>query len=84
LPQIAESIRSLLSHRMPGASICPSEVARSLAPQAWRALMPGVHAVAAGMAQAGEVRITQGDREIDPHRLPGGPIRLRRGPNWPR
>jgi hypothetical protein len=83
LRQIAGSIRSRLSHRTPGASICPSEIARLLAPQAWRALMPVVRAVAARMAQDGEVRITQGDRELDPHRLPGGPIRLRRGPNWP-
>jgi len=33
---------SLLEHRAPGATICPSEVARSIA-QDWRYAMPAVH-----------------------------------------
>ncbi|WP_347341133.1 DUF3253 domain-containing protein [Sphingomonas sp. TREG-RG-20F-R18-01] len=37
------AILSILAHRAPGATICPSEVARSIA-QDWRSAMPAVHA----------------------------------------
>ncbi len=54
------------------ASVCPSEVARDLAAD-WRALMPRVREVAAGMP---EVAVTQRGVEVDP-RAARGPVRLR-------
>lgn len=78
---IASRLLELLSQREPNASVCPSEVARSLAssePQ-WRALMPEVRRVALALAAAGVVLATQGDTVIDLAGAPAGPIRLRRG-----
>lgn len=56
------------------SSICPSEVARALAPD-WRALMPDIRRVAADLAEAGEIVVTQKGRTIDAHSA-RGPIRL--------
>lgn len=81
--RIAGEIRALLTARAPAASICPSEVARALWPEAdWRDAMPDVRRVACGLARAGEVTITQGDAFLDPTAPSSGPIRLRRGPQW--
>ena len=79
---IASTIAQLLGARAVDASICPSEVARALAPDHWRALMPQIRAVAAELAGSGSLRITQSDEEITPAALLAGqtrgPIRLRR------
>ena len=81
---IEDAIVSLLRARRPEASICPSDAARTIASGRgdWRALMPSVRDVAAALAQHGVLRITRGDDELAPNALEGGPIRLRRGPNW--
>jgi hypothetical protein len=81
---IAQAIEALLSARAVGASICPSDAARSLRADEWRPLMPAIRRVAATLARQGRLRITQGEREvsadqIDEQRL-RGPIRLRRLP----
>jgi Protein of unknown function (DUF3253) len=79
---IPKTILTLLAERAPEASICPSDVARELAPEdeeRWRALMPQIRAVAARMAAAQRIRITRGEAQLDPGDLSGGPIRLRRG-----
>lgn len=80
---IADHMLALLGERDASASVCPSEVARSIAPESWRAIMPRVRAVAAELAMAGELRITQGSHEIDPAAVIDGtvrgPLRLRLG-----
>jgi hypothetical protein len=78
---IAAAIRAALAARRPGASLCPSEIARALAPAegVWRALMPEIRAVAARLAAAGELRVTQRGRPVDPLRA-RGPIRFSRPP----
>ena len=74
--EVRDAIRGLLARRRPESSLCPSEVARELSPKKWRALMPVVRAEAARLAERGELRVTQGDREV--HALDArGPIRLR-------
>ncbi len=76
--RIRDAIVVLLDSRELSASICPSEVARALAPDAWRPLMPRVRAVAIGMAKVGLLDIRQRGRSVllaEPLR---GPIRLRR------
>ena len=78
---IADEIKRLLRARAPTATICPSEVARALAPEnaaAWRALMPQVRRVAAAMAATGLLRVTQRGMPVDAN-LAKGPIRLGRG-----
>lgn len=71
----------LLARRSADTSICPSEVARALHVDDWRACMPVVREVAARLATQGVVSITQADSVIDPDTLGhiAGPIRLRRG-----
>jgi hypothetical protein len=57
-------------------SVCPSEVARALADD-WRPLMDDVREEAAALADAGALRVTQGEETVDA-RSARGPIRLRR------
>lgn len=74
---VAAAVRSRVARCAGGASACPSEVARALAPDAWRPLMPRVREAARRLARAGELEITQGGRRIDPDATTRGPIRLR-------
>ena len=41
---------ALLAHRAPDATICPSEVARTISPD-WRGAMPAVHAAIDGLVR---------------------------------
>jgi hypothetical protein len=72
---IAAAILDLVQSRSPGKTICPSEVARRLAPTAWRALMPAVRAAAARLQNQGLIIVTQRGRPVDPLAAKG-PIRL--------
>lgn len=80
--EIAQAIEALLASRAATSSICPSDAARSLRADEWRPLMPAVRRVAATLARAGRLRITQGERQIAPREVEDGtlrgPIRLRR------
>ena len=61
-----EAALALLAARAPGATICPSEVARALtaepgegtADDAWRALMPAVHAAVDSLVDEKRVRLS--------------------------
>lgn len=66
----------MLEARRPGASLCPSEVARALATEepALRALLPAIRAVAAELARRGELLVTRGGRPVDPAAV-RGPVR---------
>lgn len=66
-----------IRHRGPGRSICPSEVARDLAPDeaSWRALMPAVRAAALRLQEQGKLRVTRNGVDVDATAA-GGPIRL--------
>jgi hypothetical protein len=48
---------SLLARRAPDATICPSEVARAIAPD-WRGAMPSVHAAIDGLVRDEMVRLS--------------------------
>lgn len=74
--QIHDAVAGLLQKRQPQATICPSEVARELAPDAWRPLMSQVRAVACAMAADGILDIRQGGRIVVPDSSLRGPIRL--------
>lgn len=47
-------------------SLCPSEVARQKAPDAWRELMEPTREAARRLVEKGLVHITQGGRVVDP------------------
>jgi hypothetical protein len=67
---------SLLARRTPGATICPSEVARAIAPD-WRGAMPTVHAAIDGLVRDGLVRLSWKGRPLTTR---SGPYRIgRRG-----
>ncbi|MFD7012707.1 DUF3253 domain-containing protein [Rhodococcus sp. JVH1] len=75
--ELEECIRALLDARADSASICPSDVARAVAPDDWRPLMEPVREAAGRLADAGEVEVTQKGAVVDP-RSARGPIRIRR------
>jgi hypothetical protein len=78
---IESEILRLLSQRAADASICPSDVARSMEADeaAWRALLPRVRDAARRLAIDGRLRITRGEDVLDPSAPMRGAIRLRRG-----
>ena len=74
--RIREAILLLVAQRGAGRTICPSEVARRLAPHDWRTLMVAVRTAARLLAQEGRVAITRRGVPVAADRLDGGPIRL--------
>ena len=77
---VAAVILDLVRARGPGKTICPSEAARRLAvaepgPDAWRALMPAVHAAAGRLRGPRLIAVTQRSRAVDALDAEG-PIRL--------
>jgi Protein of unknown function (DUF3253) len=75
---IRDVIAGLLDSRQPLATICPSEAARALTPDAWRPLMLRVRDVAFAMVAEGVLEILQGGRTVVPDDSLRGPIRLAR------
>lgn len=74
---LESAIRTLLAGRTRGASICPSEAARSVDGEGWRDLMEPARSAARRLAATGEVEVTQAGRVVDPSSAKG-PIRIRR------
>ncbi len=58
-------------------TVCPSEAARRVDPEGWRALMEPARAAAARLVAAGRAEVTQGGVVVDPAAA-RGPIRVRR------
>ncbi len=75
--RLERTIEALLDERRPEASICPSEAARAVDPERWRALMPAARAAAGRLATAGDVEVTQGGAVVDVATA-HGPVRIRR------
>ena len=74
---VEDSILSLLARRRRGSSICPSEVARILAPDDWRPLMPSIREAADRLVERGAVEVTQKGVQVKAVTA-RGPIRIRR------
>ncbi|KAA0023885.1 DUF3253 domain-containing protein [Antrihabitans cavernicola] len=74
--ELESAIRNLLASRAADSSICPSDVARAIAPKDWRPLMEPVRAAARRLMSAGEVRITQGGKTVGDPSTVKGPIRI--------
>ena len=75
--RLERTIGELLDTRRPDASICPSEAARAVDPEAWRELMPAARAAAGRLAAAGTAEVTQGGQVVDVATA-RGPVRVRR------
>lgn len=74
---LERTIDTLLDQRRPGASICPSEAARTVDPEGWRELMPAARSAAGRLAAAGAVEVTQSGEVVDVATA-RGPVRVRR------
>lgn len=74
---IEDMILGLLASRREGSTLCPSEVARALAPDdgPWRQRMPQVRRAAQRLAESNRLSVTRGGVQVDAM-SPGGPIRL--------
>lgn len=72
---LEQTILELARARAP-KTLCPSEVARHLAPETWRELMEPTRDAARRLVHRGLIDITQGGRPVDPSTA-RGPIRLR-------
>ena len=75
--RLERAIDVLLDDRRAGATICPSEAARSVDPDGWRELMPAARAAAGRLAAAGQVEVTQRGEVVDVATA-RGPVRVRR------
>jgi hypothetical protein len=75
--ELESAIRDLLASRSPSATICPSEAARQVAPDAWRGLVEPARMAARRLVARDEVQIVQAGRVVDPSTAKG-PIRIRR------
>ena len=75
----AEILRQT-SERGAAKSICPSEVARALAPdeEAWRRLMGPIRAAAIRLARRGEVEVLRKGKPVSTDAEIRGVIRLRK------
>jgi hypothetical protein len=68
---IAAEILRQVTERGPGKSICPSEVARALAPDAWRPLLGPVRQSAAALAAQGALCILRKGKPVPPEDMRG-------------
>jgi hypothetical protein len=68
---------ALARDRAPAKTICPSDAARAVGGDQWRALMEQSRDIARDLARAGEVEIMQRGEVLDPDAQWRGPIRIR-------
>jgi hypothetical protein len=73
---LEEAILSLASERGASSSICPSEAARHVLPEAWRDWMERTRMAARRLVHEGKIEIRQKGKVVDPDHAKG-PIRLR-------
>ncbi|MEV4346825.1 DUF3253 domain-containing protein [Actinoplanes sp. NPDC049596] len=79
--RLAASMRALLRHRRPEATICPSDAARVAGGGSWRDLMDAARQVAGELARDGIIVVRQRGEDVDVETAVG-PVRLARGPAW--
>ncbi len=72
---IEAALLELANERGVGRTLCPSEVARRLWPDAWREHMEDVRCGARRLAHRGALQISQHGRAVDPDDF-RGPIRV--------
>jgi hypothetical protein len=73
---LESAILDLLSRRASGSTLCPSEAARQVDPEQWRALMEPARMAARRLHAQGKLRVQQKGHDVEPSDAKG-PIRLR-------
>jgi Protein of unknown function (DUF3253) len=76
--RVTAAVLALATHRAPDRTICPSDAARAVGGEQWRATMPVVHDVARRLAKDGVVEVLQRGKVLDPVADWSGPVRIRR------
>jgi hypothetical protein len=69
--ELREAVLRAVRARGPRKSICPSEVARAVAPEDWRPLMSRVRAAAAELSRDGRVVILRKGKPIPAEEMHG-------------
>jgi hypothetical protein len=80
--RLERALAALLDERTSGATVCPSEAARVVAPNDWRPLMEPARMAARRLVERGLAQITQKGRVVDPSTA-RGPIRVGRARGVP-
>lgn len=75
--KLRKAILEMARDRGPQSSICPSDAARAVGGEGWRALMDEARDIARTLARSGHVEITQKGIALDPDAQWRGPIRIR-------
>lgn len=75
LGPIEAAILEVAHRRGAGRTLCPSDIARALAPDDWRPLMPTVRLAAGRLASQGRLVVTQRGQVVD-ITTARGPVRL--------
>ena len=73
--EIERTLLALAAERGLEKTFCPSEAARRLAPDDWRAFLPEVRTAALRLIAADKLRCTQQGHEVDPTTA-RGPLRF--------
>lgn len=73
---IRDRLLQLVGDRGLEKTLCPSEVARALAADSWRDLMPRVRDMGIDLAESGVIVVTQRGQSVGPRRAKG-PVRYR-------
>ncbi|MBV9822393.1 MAG: DUF3253 domain-containing protein [Actinobacteria bacterium] len=79
--RLAATMRTLLRHRNPDSTICPSDAARVVGGESWRELMDAARDVARELAEDEVLVVRQHGEDVDLDTAVG-PVRLARGPRW--
>lgn len=75
--RVTAAIRTLLRHRGPDRTICPSDAARAVGGDRWRQLVPVAREVARDLSADDELEVTQRGRVLPVDGAWKGPVRLR-------
>ena len=75
-----KAILQLTRDRGPSKTICPSDAARAVGGDEWRAVMDTARDAARALARDGEVEITQKAEVLDTDGQWRGPVRIRVSP----
>ena len=66
-----DAILALVAERGAGKTICPSEAARRVDPENWRAQLKPVRAAGRALAAEGAIRWTKKGKTVDPETVKG-------------
>ena len=77
-------MRALLHHRKPESTICPSDAARVAGGPGWRDTMDAAREVAFALQARGILEVRQAGTRVASLDEAHGPLRVARGPQFPR